>query len=690
MRFLVITLILVAAVAHAKNFQKRDDYFDIDNTKDTKNTDLTDSQNFDQSIPDFNIQPKKSSDEFSNDGDYLEESDEDYSKPVRLAAPAVRKAKKPLQVDALRKATLAYINLARRLHAASPLLSHGPLTVGAQKWANNLVKAGKVAYDKATTHNQTIGVEQKEQFDAVRDVVVSWYARAMNYDWAHKKVNKDNKDFVILINRRATHCGIGISRGPLGKVYVVVFYSPRVDEKTLVEDILPQTAKCQKGYKDYQGTCYKIHTQKKNWMGAIVECAKENAVLSDVPSAAVEGFLKKEAKKITLWDGLNDRITEGMYSYVDGSPVSHLNWKTGEPQGKNQNCVAIDFKSSFGTMADKKCTELLQFICKKPLEGYVLMQVVMEMPNLNFQKEFSDQASILRQKLNSQITAAYKVMMKGETTFVKAFVIKVEDGSKPKAVPKKKVADAAAAAAPAPAPSYYNPYAYSTGKKRDEISPTATAMPSSGSPTVSSSDSFDDNFLDSFDDKSKAKKPAAKKTPPKKSIVTVVLKFGKQNIKPDPTLPLQEYLAKNKGRSAAPLGQATKILSVKLLPPGTLFSNTVQSVRSSSCSSSSSTKAQETNSYLLDPKTKACFPCTKMATTSYNSKTKSNTYSSTLRSNTSEPLRYSSISIWSCTIIPACILYLWTTTYGPSNGSTMYANSNESLPISSSYAIWCC
>ena len=34
------------------------------------------------------------------------------------------------------------------------------------------------------------------------------------------------------------------------------------------------------------------------------------------------------------------------------------------------------------------------------------MQVVMEMPNLNFQKEFSDQASILRQKLNSQITAA--------------------------------------------------------------------------------------------------------------------------------------------------------------------------------------------------------------------------------------------------------------------------------------------
>ena len=50
------------------------------------------------------------------------------------------------------------------------------------------------------------------------------------------------------------------------------------------------------------------------------------------------------------------------------------------------------------------------------------------------------------------------------------------------------------------------------GKKRDEISPTATAMPSSSmpSPTMSSSDSFDDNWLDSFDDKSKGKKPPVK------------------------------------------------------------------------------------------------------------------------------------------------------------------------------------
>lgn len=61
-----------------------------------------------------------------------------------------------------------------------------------------------------------------------------------------------------------------------------------------------------------------------------------------------------------------------MYSNVDGSSIAHLNWKSGEPQGKNQNCVAVEFNSTFGTMADKKCTDSLQFICKMPLEGIYL------------------------------------------------------------------------------------------------------------------------------------------------------------------------------------------------------------------------------------------------------------------------------------------------------------------------------
>jgi len=82
------------------------------------------------------------------------------------------------------------------------------------------------------------------------------------------------------------------------------------------------------------------------------------------------------------------------------------------------------------------------------------------------------------------------------------------DGSAPKAAPKP-AAPVPAVAPAMPQPGYYSPYNMMVGKKRDEIFPTATAMPSSASPTMPSSDSFeDDNFMDTFDDKSKTAKAA--------------------------------------------------------------------------------------------------------------------------------------------------------------------------------------
>lgn len=63
------------------------------------------------------------------------------------------------------------------------------------------------------------------------------------------------------------------------------------------------TATCKKGYFEHSGTCYKVHTEKKNWMGAIVECGKENAVLSNIPSAAAESAIFAKANKAVTWIG---------------------------------------------------------------------------------------------------------------------------------------------------------------------------------------------------------------------------------------------------------------------------------------------------------------------------------------------------------------------------------------------------
>lgn len=62
-------------------------------------------------------------------------------------------------------------------------------------------------------------------------------------------------------------------------------------------------AACPKGYTKYQGDCYKLHPEKKNWMGAVVECSKEIAIVADIPTAAAEAYLKTQADKKTVWFG---------------------------------------------------------------------------------------------------------------------------------------------------------------------------------------------------------------------------------------------------------------------------------------------------------------------------------------------------------------------------------------------------
>lgn len=134
-----------------------------------------------------------------------------------------------------------YINAHRQEHGASPLLENTGLKYAAQKLANKLVKAGKIVYDNTTTHNHTVGFAKAQQNDAVRDIVSNWRARIQNYNWAEKKVNKDNQDFVIMIHRKTTHVGCGVARDAKGTVWVACMYSPKITGNDLVENVLPYT-----------------------------------------------------------------------------------------------------------------------------------------------------------------------------------------------------------------------------------------------------------------------------------------------------------------------------------------------------------------------------------------------------------------------------------------------------------------
>lgn len=113
-------------------------------------------------------------------------------------------------------------------------------------------------------------------------------------------------------------------------------------------------------------------------MNALATCAKEKAVLANIPDIQMELSIKNwpvTGKSGPAWISLNDRLNESMYMSVEGSPVSFMNWIPGEPNGKNQNCVGLDLKSNFGTMKDINCNELHQFLCKTPLEGKYFVSI---------------------------------------------------------------------------------------------------------------------------------------------------------------------------------------------------------------------------------------------------------------------------------------------------------------------------
>lgn len=69
-----------------------------------------------------------------------------------------------------------------------------------------------------------------------------------------------------------------------------------------------------------------------------------------------------------IWTGLNDRITEGTYTWSDGTSVEYTSWKANEPTGLKQDCVGIEV-SSYGAMTDVPCTEPHYYVSRKPLEG---------------------------------------------------------------------------------------------------------------------------------------------------------------------------------------------------------------------------------------------------------------------------------------------------------------------------------
>lgn len=110
--------------------------------------------------------------------------------------------------------------------------------------------------------------------------------------------------------------------------------------------------------------CYKIFTQAAMWSSAQAACAAWGGYLAVVDSDGENALIKNHMGADTWiggWEGgLNDGTTVWESPVVD---CSYKNWKSGEPNDANKDCVSIHNNDSL--WYDDDCTGSKDYACEK-------------------------------------------------------------------------------------------------------------------------------------------------------------------------------------------------------------------------------------------------------------------------------------------------------------------------------------
>ena len=98
--------------------------------------------------------------------------------------------------------------------------------------------------------------------------------------------------------------------------------------------------KCPEGFDRFQEKCYKIFSEVKAFDDARNVCQNtaKNYDLAVIHGSPLNAFVLQKLKSTTsnnpndVWIGLSDKVNEGTFVWVNGSPLTHgSNWETNEP-----------------------------------------------------------------------------------------------------------------------------------------------------------------------------------------------------------------------------------------------------------------------------------------------------------------------------------------------------------------------
>ncbi|XP_068570215.1 low affinity immunoglobulin epsilon Fc receptor-like [Cebidichthys violaceus] len=126
---------------------------------------------------------------------------------------------------------------------------------------------------------------------------------------------------------------------------------------------------CQRGWSKFEMSCYFVSTKRKNWTLSREDCIAEGADLVIIDSRDEQVFVNGlMTLRLNVWIGMTDSVTEGTWTWVDGTPVTTTYWEAGQPNSHKggQDCGEIMQRSSgVETWNDETCSYVQKYICEQ-------------------------------------------------------------------------------------------------------------------------------------------------------------------------------------------------------------------------------------------------------------------------------------------------------------------------------------
>ncbi|KAJ8355241.1 hypothetical protein AAFF_G00079890 [Aldrovandia affinis] len=100
---------------------------------------------------------------------------------------------------------------------------------------------------------------------------------------------------------------------------------------------------CPEGWEQRNSMCYYFSTELKNWNDSRSDCLKQGADLVIIESKEEQDFISKHTGDYVYWIGLSDSETEGIWLWVDGTPLQKDKafWARGQPNDdRSEDCAA--------------------------------------------------------------------------------------------------------------------------------------------------------------------------------------------------------------------------------------------------------------------------------------------------------------------------------------------------------------